>query len=261
MYKAYRIHVIKIKDIAIFIVWAIIGILTVWTIYWGIKSKNINTTVAKKQLPIYYVQTDEKVVSITFDCAWGDSDIGDILKTLRDNDIKASFFIVGTWAERYPQTAKWIADEGHDIASHGYGHFRMSTLSKDKIREDILKSEKVLFEITGQKIELFRPPYGDYNDDVIIIARSEGYYPIQWNIDSLDWKKNMGRQEILNRVVNNVKPGSIILFHNDTLHTAKLLPEIIQNLKQKGYGFLPVSKLIIRENYMIDFDGAQKKNP
>lgn len=261
MYKAYRVYVIKIKDIAIFVMLLIIGVLMAWIIYSGMQFRSMNTAVRKKQVPIYYVQTDEKVVSITFDCAWGDSDIGDILKTLKENDVKASFFIVGTWAERFPQTVKLIADEGHDIASHGYGHFRMSALSRDRIREDILKCERVLYEITGQKVELFRPPYGDYNDDVVDIARNLNYYTIQWNIDSLDWKKNMSREDILKRVVNNVKPGSIILFHNDTLHTAKLLPEIIRTLKEKGYSFLPVSKLIIRDNYFIDFDGAQKSKP
>ena len=101
-------------------------------------------------------------------------------------------------------------------------------------------------------------PYGDYNNNLITEARQLGYHSIQWNVDSLDWKPGISREDILQRIRIKIKPGSIILFHNDTPHTSKLLPTIITTLKEEGYGFLPVSQLILRENYEIDPEGKQK---
>lgn len=222
-------------------------------------SKVVGAFEQAKELPIYSVETDEKKVAITFDCAWGADDIPDILDTLKKNDVKAAFFMVGQWAEKYPDTVKRIADEGHDVANHGYSHLRMGILDRNKIKSEIEKCGSVLTEITGSKIDLFRPPYGDYNNDVINIARDLGYYTIQWDVDSLDWKPGISPSEIKDRVMRKVKNGSIILFHNDTAQTAKLLPEIITGLKNRGYKFLPVSRLIIRDNYIIDLEGRQKK--
>lgn len=210
-----------------------------------------------KELPIYYVDMKEKAAAITFDCAWGSSDIPEILQTLKKENIKATFFMVGLWAEKYPEIARMIAAEGHDIANHGYSHLRMDTLDSDKISNEISKCSNKLSEITGTKVDLFRPPYGAYNNNVIKITNNLKHYPIQWNVDSLDWKPGISQQEILGRIMNKIKPGSILLFHNDTPHTAKLLPTIITNLKNEGYSLIPVSKMIIKENYRIDSDGKQ----
>lgn len=211
-----------------------------------------------KDLPIYSVECNEKVASITFDCAWGADDIPDILKTLETEDIKASFFIVGQWAEKYPDAVKMISDKGHDIANHSYSHARFGALDNSAIRNDITKCGSVLSGITGKKTNLFRAPYGDYNNSVIAAARELGYQTIQWDTDSLDWKVGISPEEIQKRVMKKVKSGSIILFHNDTPHTAKILPSIIKSLKQEGYSFKPVSELILKDNYFIDIDGTQK---
>jgi polysaccharide deacetylase family sporulation protein PdaB len=212
----------------------------------------------KRELPIYSVESTEKKVAITFDCAWGADDIPDILSTLRKEDVKATFFIVGQWAEKFPDKVKMMAEDGHDIANHSYSHLRMGVLDKGRISKEISLCGEKLAEITGNKIELFRPPYGEYNNDVILEAKALGYYTIQWDVDSLDWKPEMSSDAILSRVTEKVKPGSIILFHNDTKHTAKILPSIIKALKEDGYTFEPVSRLILRENYFIDYDGKQK---
>jgi len=226
----------------------------------GISHLNVTSVFSPgREIPIYYVDCPEKKVALTFDCAWGASDIPIILDTLRKEDVKATFFIVGQWAEKFPDTVRAIAKEGHDVANHSYSHLRMGVLSKDRIRNEISKCSEKQGELSGRKVDLFRAPYGDYSNDVISVARDLGHFTIQWNVDSLDWKPGMSRNEILNRVVSRVKPGSIILFHNDTPHTASLLPEIISSLKRKGYSFLPVSQLILRENYIIDFEGKQKR--
>ncbi|MDP4094150.1 MAG: polysaccharide deacetylase family protein [Bacillota bacterium] len=222
-------------------------------------SKAVGAFGNTKELPIYSVDRTDKVVSITFDCAWGDNDIPDILKALGDNGVRATFFIVGQWAEKYPDTVKSISNAGHDIANHGYSHVRMGAIDKAKIKNEIEKCGSVLSAVTGRKIDLFRPPYGDYNDDTITTARNLGYYPIQWDVDSLDWKTDISQDEIMNRLTGKVKNGSIILFHNDTKHTAKMLPSVITKLKDMGYGFLPVSQIIMRDGYKIDYQGRQIK--
>jgi len=221
--------------------------------------KSIDVFNKNRVLPIYSVETDKNLVSITFDCAWGAEDIPAILDILKRENVKASFFIVGLWGEKYPDAVKLIAKEGHDVANHGYSHLRMSTIGKEKCRTEIEICNQKLEEISGKKIELFRPPYGDYNNTVIETCNELGCYPIQWNVDSLDWKKDMSKQAILDRIIKKTKPGAIILFHNDTQYTVELLPQIISELKAKGLGFAPVSELIIKDNYYIDDQGRQRK--
>jgi peptidoglycan-N-acetylglucosamine deacetylase len=205
------------------------------------------------------VDYPEKTVALTFDCAWGADDIPDILSALKKENIKATFFIVGQWAEKFPATVKLIASDGHDIANHSYSHLRMSALDKTRIAYELSQANKKLQKISGSKIELFRAPYGDYNNNVINVARNLNLFTIQWNVDSLDWKPGISPNEILGRINERVIPGSILLFHNDTKHTAKMLPSIIELLKNKGYSFLPVSKMILKENYTIDHEGRQKR--
>jgi len=213
----------------------------------------------RRELPIYSVDVPGKIASITFDCAWGADDIPEILDVLKKADIKATFFLVGQWAEKYPETVKLIAQDGHDIANHSYSHFRMGSLDNSKIKSEIQKCGDLLEQLSGKKCELFRAPYGDYNNNVILEARKLGYFTIQWDVDSLDWKPGINKSEIMQRIRNRIRPGSIILFHNDTPHTASLLPDIIENLKEMGFEFLPVSEMIMRENYEINHEGRQIK--
>ncbi len=220
---------------------------------------SINVFSNHRVLPIYSVETDRNLVSITFDCAWGAGDIPTILEILKKENVRASFFMVGQWGEKYPDAVKLIANDGHDVANHGYSHLRMSTIGKEKCRSEIELCNQKLGEISGTKVILFRPPYGDYNNTVIETCNELGSYPIQWNVDSLDWKKDMSRQAILDRILKRTKSGSIILFHNDTQYTVELLPQIISQLTAKGLDFVPVSELIMKDNYYMDDQGRQQR--
>lgn len=213
-----------------------------------------------KELPIYSVDTSDKLVALTFNCAWNIDDLDSILDTLKKNDIKASFFMTGEWVADYPDAVKKIAEAGHDLASHGDGHKHMNSLSKEACRKEIYEVHKKVFELTGIEMDLFRPPYGEYNDTVIEAAKESGYYPVQWSIDSLDWK-NYGVDEMTDRVVNSgaLENGAIVLMHNGTMYTAIALQGIIDGLENKGYDFVPVSELILRQNYTIDHAGRQLK--
>lgn len=211
----------------------------------------------KRDLPIYSVECKQKKVSITFDCAWEANDIPDIINTLKEHDVKASFFLVGHWAEKNPDAVKLMWENGHDVGNHSYSHLRMGALDNAKIRSEISRCDDVIKSITGKKPELFRAPYGDYNNNVVMIAREFNEYTIQWDVDSLDWKPGITPEQIQDRVLNRVSNGSIILFHNDTPYTAKLLPSIISALKSKGYEIVPVSSMIMRDNFEINVEGRQ----
>lgn len=243
----------------------------------GIKVKNINkfknlyvialivlltcTTVSAKLLPIYSVFTDKKQVAITFDCAWGADDIDEILGTLEKENVKVTFFMVGDWMRKYPGAVKKIAEKGHDLASHSDKHPHVTQMAKEDIKKDIRFAHNTIKEIAGVDANLYRAPYGEYNDTVVQAAKESNYYIIQWDVDSLDWK-NYGKQEMIDRVLKNknLSPGSIILLHNATKYTKDALPIIIQGLKSKGYEIVPVSELIIRQDYTIDHTGRQYKN-
>ena len=152
----------------------------------GYTATSVGVFNTEKHLPIYSVETNK--VAITFDCAWGAEDIPTILSIFKKENVKASFFIVGQWAEKFPDTVKLIANDGHDIANHGYSHLRMSTISKEKCKSEIELCNRKLEEISGVKVNLFRPPYGDYNNTVVDTCNELSCYPIQWNVEVLDTK-------------------------------------------------------------------------
>lgn len=214
---------------------------------------------SSRLLPIYNIETAEKKISLTFDSAWGTEDIDIILKTLKDNEVRATFFVLGEWARKNPEVIKKMVADGHDVANHSDTHPHVTSLSFEKIKEDMRAANKSIEEISGKKNNLYRAPYGEYNDNVIKAATEEGYYTIQWDVDSLDWK-DPGKDKIIDRVVKKVKPGSIVLLHNGTKDTANALLEMITKLKAEGYSFAPISEFIYKENYTIDNSGKQIKN-
>ena len=209
-----------------------------------------------RKVPIYSVRTDEKKLAISFDCAWGVDYTDKLLEIMKAEDVKCTFFMVEFWIKKYPEYVKKIADAGHEIGTHSATHPYMSKLSEDAIRKELSTSSNAITEITGKKVEVFRPPYGDYDNLLLEVASSMGLYTIQWDVDSLDWK-NLSASEISGRVLKRVKSGSIVLFHNNGLHTAEALPTVIRTLKNQGYQFVSIGELIYRENYRIQNDGTQ----
>lgn len=212
-----------------------------------------------RSLPIYCVQREDKKIAITFDCAWGVEYTDKILEALDANDATATFFMVQFWTEKYPEYVKKISDAGIEIGTHSATHSYMSKQNAEEIKQELTSSAKAISDITGKKVDLFRPPYGDYNDLLVDTAKELGYYTIQWDVDSLDWK-DLSATDIAMRIINNVKDGSIILCHNNGLHTAESLPLVLSTLKNKGYTFVTVGELIYRENYVMDSTGKQIPN-
>ena len=213
---------------------------------------------SERLLPIYCVETEKPQIAISFDAAWGADDTDTLLQILEENDVKTTFFMCGYWVDKYPEEVKKIAEDGHDLGNHSATHPHMSQLSKEQIKEELITTGNKIEELTGVKSELFRPPFGEYTNDVISAAEECGYYTIQWDVDSLDWKE-YGAQEEISKVLNHKKlgNGSIILFHNDAKYTPQALDSIIKGLKEKGYEIVPISELIMRENYTINAEGRQ----
>jgi len=206
-----RFYVIKVNALLKCTVLAAIVLLAALMVYF---SQGEVTAVfqQKRDLPIYSVDYPEKKIALTFDCAWGSEDIPEILNTLKEHDVKATFFIIGVWAEKNPDAVKMIAEQGHDVANHSYSHFRMGSIDNGKIRTEISKCDSVLEKLTGKKVDLFRAPYGDYNNNVVRIARELNHFTIQWDVDSLDWRPGIKPEEIKSRILKNVKTGQSCCF-------------------------------------------------
>ena len=224
------------------------------------KEKVIPTSAVEKNLPIYNVQTEEKKLAFTMNCAWNADDIDQILEVLKNNDVKITFFMVGEWIDKYPDEVKKIYEAGHEIGSHSNTHPHVNNLSSEKNLEEIKLSVSKIEKITGSQTKLYRTPYGEYNDTVIKTATENGYYPIQWDVDTLDYEGKTG-DEMWGRIKGKIKNGSIILSHNGTKHTAESLDMLIKNIKSKGFEIVKVSDLIYQDNYRIDNNGMQLKQP
>lgn len=212
-----------------------------------------------KKLPIYCVDRADNNISISFDCAYGADYTLALLDILDEYNVKCTFFCVEFWVNKFPDMVKEIVSRGHEIGTHSKTHPKMSTLTKEQINEELSSSITAIEKLTNKKVELFRAPFGDYNDQLISVSQSLGLYTIQWDVDSIDWK-DITSEAIVKRVVSKTKSGSIILCHNNGKNTAKALPYVLSNLIEKGYKFVKISELIYKENYKINSFGVQTKN-
>ncbi len=232
-------------------------ILAVAAIFWIVNTPAIvGASATQRQLPIYSVQREDKVVALSFDAAWGNEDTQRLIDILQTYHIHSTFFVVGDWVDRYPESVKALVEAGNEVMNHSSSHEHFSTLSRDQIIADITACNEKIQAVTGERPTLFRCPYGEYNDNVIQTVRDMGMEPIQWSIDSLDWK-GLSADEIQHRVLKNMEPGSIILFHNAAENTPEALPGIIEALIADGYTIVPISQIILSGPYMIDNTGRQ----
>lgn len=222
---------------------------------------SVSNSVNGKELPIYCVETNEPKVALTFDAAWGNEDTKKILEILKKHDVHVTFFMTGGWVESYPDDVKAILAAGHDLGNHSENHKNMSQLSDEEKKEELMQVHQKVQELTGYEMFLFRPPYGDYDNAVVKVSKECGYYPIQWDVDSLDWK-DYGVDSIIKTVTEHkhLGNGSIILCHNGAKYTAQALNTLITKLEEKGYTIVPVSELIYKDKYHLNHEGRQISN-
>ena len=211
-----------------------------------------------RELPVYSVETAEKKIAISFDCAWGVEHTDEILSHLEKYGVKCTFFAVEFWVKTYPDYAKKIVEAGHELQTHSSTHSHMSKMSAEDIRGELISSSNAIEAATGQKVTLFRCPFGEYNDAVILTARAMGFQVVQWDVDSLDWK-DLSAEDIASRIISKTKNGSIILCHNNGKHTGEALPLVFSCLIEKGFKFVKISDLVYFEDYKIDANGRQKR--
>ena len=175
---------------------------------------------------------------------------------LADYGVKCTFFVVGNWADQYPEQAKAIVESGNELMNHSNAHDHYNSLTADQIIADVNTCNDKIAALTGVRPTLIRCPFGEYDDHVISAIRSIGMEPIQWDVDSLDWK-DYDAGTICKRVRDKLAPGSIVLFHNAALHTPEALPSVLEHMIREGYTVVPIGQLIYWENYTIDHTGRQ----
>ena len=239
---------------------AIALVLIICAMFYVINAPQIvGAAATERVLPIYSVERDNKAVALSFDAAWGNEDTEILINTLNKYNVKATFFLVGDWVDRYPESVKQLSDAGMEVMNHSNDHAHFSKLSEQEIVDNVNACNDKIEAITGIRPTLFRCPYGEYDDHVINAVNSMGMTAIQWNIDSLDWK-GLSADEISKRVLDKAEPGSIVLFHNAAENTPEALPGIIEALLADGYKIIPISQILLSGEYSIDNSGRQIPN-
>lgn len=190
------------------------------------------------------VGTSRPYVALTFDDGPHPELTPKLLDILRQQGVRATFYVVGRNVEAYPDIARRIVSEGHEIANHTWSHPALPSLSAARLRDEIEKTSAVIERTTGRRPTNMRPPYGAINERVRqTIYRDHGLDVIMWSVDPLDWKRP-GASVVTQRLVDGAKPGGILLAHDIHAGTVEAMPQTIARLKAKGYGFATVSQLL-----------------
>lgn len=246
-----KFYVFRLKHI----IFAVL-LVTLATVVFALSMPAITVfNVNGREIPIYSVERDDNKIALTFDCAWNDDDIDLILDTLDVYNCKATFFVVGDWAEKYSQSLVKIHDRGHEIGNHSYSHADYTKMTSAQIVSDLDKCDDAIEQIIGERPYLMRAPSGGYNNTVVKSVEDSGRIYIQWSVDGIDYG-DAKSEDIYSRTVKNTKNGDIILLHNGTKNTANILPKIIEALECK-FEFVTVSQLLHSGEYIVDHTGRQ----
>ncbi|MGE5404157.1 MAG: polysaccharide deacetylase family protein [Candidatus Saccharibacteria bacterium] len=215
----------------------------------GLYNNQETFVVTKANSPYYQGTTDQKNIAYTFNVDWGEEYLPDLLKVLDENKIKATFFITGRWAKGHPDLLKEIAAKGHEIGNHGELHRHVKGIDPGTVEKEISGGEVILKGITGKKPALYAPAYGEFDKNIGEVANRLNYKVVMWSLDTIDWQ-NPDVATIVRRVVPRIHNDAIILMH-PTKPTIEALKGMTKQLKDEGYSFLTVSKLINPESKEI----------
>ena len=209
-------------------------------------------------LPVYEVATTEPLVAISFDASWGAEHTEELLAVLDRYEARATFFLVNLWVDAYPELTREIALRGHELGLHSATHPHLPQLDAAGIERELRDNYALIQQVSGYSPVLFRPPFGDYDNQVIGVAEACGYRCVQWSVDSLDWQ-DLSAEAITQRVLKDIHAGDIILLHNNGRHTAAALPLILEGLRQRGLTAVAVSDLLLSGDCYIDHNGVQRR--
>ena len=217
-----------------------------------------SSTVSGWKGPVCCVQTQEKKAALTFEASFGTGQIEPILNILDKYGVKATFFVTGNWVDQYPEYVKEIAARGHELGNRSQNHTDMGKLSKAEIQAELQQVHSSVQQLTGKEMKVFRAPYGDYSGELLGTVKQSGYLPIEWNVDTEDWK-DYGIESIIKKATEDpqLSGGSIIRMHSDANYTAQALETVIWPLQEQGYELVPVSELVYWSDYLIDAQGMQ----
>lgn len=216
---------------------------------------------SSRKIPVYAVdvKSEEKVIALTFDAAWGADKTQGIIDIMEQFDAKGTFFLVGFWLDKFEEETKAIAKAGFEIGNHSKNHLNMPKLAEDEIRAEIEYVNDKVESLTGKTPTYFRAPFGDYNDKLMTVLGEMNMVGVQWSIDSLDWK-GLSAKQIYERVVPKAKSGDIVLFHNNSDHVLDALPLVLTALRGQGFKFVTLAELVATKDYTVDNNGIQHIN-
>jgi peptidoglycan/xylan/chitin deacetylase (PgdA/CDA1 family) len=213
----------------------------------------------QKLRPVYSVDVGgERRCALSFDAAWGATRTERLMDTLESRGVYATFFLTNIWMEAYPELTAEIARRGHEVGLHSSSHPDMTQLSAGDMLKEIDENRALAVSLTSREPKLFRPPFGAYNSRVVQTLMDQGLVPVQWSVDSLDWKETLSAEEIYARVVKGIQPGAIVLFHNDGRFTPEVLEDLLAYLEQEGYSVEKVGDLLLEEPWTVDAQGVQR---
>lgn len=192
--------------------------------------------------PIYNGNLNSNNVSLMINVYWGNEYLDSMLETLKNNNVSTTFFLGGMWVEKYPDLAKKIQANGHEIANHGYFHKDQDKINLDNNKKEISSCHEIVKNTLGVEMTLFAPPSGAFNQSTMQAAKSLNYSVIMWTRDTIDWR-DQDVDTIYNRAIKNAKGGDLILMH-PTKCTAEALTRIIETLKNQGLNITTVTNCL-----------------
>jgi peptidoglycan/xylan/chitin deacetylase (PgdA/CDA1 family) len=203
----------------------------------------LNPLKASSSFELNSVKTDKKVIALTFDDGPKLEYAGKVLNVLDFFQIKGTFFYLGLQVKKHPNLAKKAHSLGHEIGNHSFSHEDYTQLKSSRIKKDIRTSQATFKEALGFYPNLIRPPYGSYKKSHLKLMKPHFKHLVKWNIDPRDWSSKNDQNKIKQHILDEVRPGSIILLHENE-RTLSMLPYLIMELQKKGYSFVTVSELI-----------------
>jgi peptidoglycan-N-acetylglucosamine deacetylase len=250
-----RIFVMKKSNLikaAVFVL-LIVGAVIYTQFFMGDVS-GVFSSKADEQMPVCSIKTDVKQVALTIDTAFGNDKTEQILSILDQYNVKATFFVVGVWAQENPDMLKKIIADGHEVQNHSMKHERYPDLQTSEVLSDAQAAQQLLNADTGKNANIIRLPFGAFDDKTIQVLQQNGFVPVKWSVDAEDWKTD-DVKTIYNNVISNVKGGDIIMLQNNTAGAEGALKDIIAQLLDKGYEFKTVSKMIPQGALQVDAQG------
>lgn len=207
-----------------------------------------------EQMPVCSVNTDVKEIALTIDTAFGNDKTQELLDILDEYNVKATFFVVGIWAQENPELLQKIIEAGHEVQNHSMEHARYPDLKVEEILTDAQEAQTLLNEETGKNANIIRLPFGAFDDKTVKILMDNDFIPVKWSVDGQDWKTD-DVKEVYNNVMKDVKGGDIIMLQNNTVGAEGALRDIIEKLLDKGYEFKTISELLPEGKITIDDKG------